>query len=87
MSHRFKLCSIICERIANDPKSGLSYDEAVGYWTRAMRFSSEKTQVYMMLAGTDGREMSKADHRFRALQQRRERWTALQNGWQWPPRR
>lgn len=65
---------------------GLSYDEAVQYWERAMWFSGEKCQVYMILVGTDGREMKMADERFRELGNRRERWTALQNGWQWPPR-
>lgn len=50
-----------------------------------MRFSMEASQVYMMIVGTDGREMRMADNSFRQLQHRREKWTALQNGWPLPP--
>ncbi|KAJ4423135.1 SET domain-containing protein 5 [Gnomoniopsis sp. IMI 355080] len=86
LAEAYKLCSIICERLATNPDLGLTYDEAVHYWERAMRFSGEKCQVYIILVGTDGREMKMADRRFKQLGERRARWAALQDRWRWPPR-
>jgi hypothetical protein len=68
---------MVCERIASKQgELGMSHQEALVYWQKARVYSGRKIQVYIMLEGTDGTGMRKADEKNEDLGKRRLLWIA-----------
>lgn len=68
---------MVCERMASKSgELGMSHQEALAYWQKARVYSGRKIQVYIMLEGTDGPAMRKADEQNKELGKRRMLWLA-----------